>query len=78
MHIIDTIIIITYIIIYVLIGLYKLKSIKTFKEYTLGKGYFPDIVIIATLFASTTGAGSVIGDIEKSYTLGIFLLQHAF
>lgn len=74
MHTIDIIIVITYLALCILIGLYKSRSIKTLKEYALGKNYFPDIVIITTLFATDIGAGSVMGSIGKVYTLGLFFI----
>ncbi|MHC0448572.1 MAG: sodium:solute symporter family protein, partial [Candidatus Lariskella arthropodorum] len=74
MHIIDVIIVIAYLSLCILIGLYKSGSIKTLKEYTLGKGSFSDIVIITTLFATDIGAGSVIGNISKVYMLGSFYI----
>ncbi|MHC0449718.1 MAG: sodium:solute symporter family protein, partial [Candidatus Lariskella arthropodorum] len=74
MHIIDIIIVIAYLSLCILIGLYKSGSIKTLKEYTLGKGSFSDIVIITTLFATHIGAGSVMGNISNIYTLGSFYI----
>lgn len=74
MHIIDIIIVITYLTLCILIGLYKSKSIRTLKEYTLGRAHFPNIVIITTLFATYVGAGSIIGNIEKIYVLGAFFV----
>lgn len=73
-HIIDIIIVVVYLALCVLIALYQFKSIKTLKEYTLGKASLPNIVIITTLFATYIGAGSVMGGIEKVYTLGMFFV----
>ncbi|MHC0448637.1 MAG: sodium:solute symporter family protein [Candidatus Lariskella arthropodorum] len=74
MHIIDIIIVIAYLLLCILIGLYKSGSIKTLREYTLGKGSFSNIVISTTLFATYIGAGSVMGYIGKVYTLGLFFI----
>ncbi|MHC0448598.1 MAG: sodium:solute symporter family protein [Candidatus Lariskella arthropodorum] len=74
MHTIDIIIVIAYLALCILIGLYKSRSIKTLKEYALGRNYFPDIVIITTLFATEVGAGSVMGSVSKSYALGLFFI----
>ncbi len=74
MHIIDIVIVLIYIVICILIGLYKAKSIRTLKEYALGSNYFPNIIIVPTLFATHLGAGSVMGRIEKVYTIGIFFI----
>lgn len=74
MHIIDSIIVSIYLVLCIFIGLYKSKSVRTLKEYTLGRGYFPNIVIITTLFTTHIGAASVMGSIEKVYTLGMFFV----
>ncbi len=78
MHTMDIIIVIAYLTLCLLIGLYKSQSIKTLKEYALGKNYFPDIVIITTLFATDISAGTVIGNIGKVYTLGVFFIVIRF
>ncbi|MHC0448576.1 MAG: hypothetical protein ACRY3E_00520 [Candidatus Lariskella arthropodorum] len=74
MHTIDIIIVIAYLALCILIGLYKSRSIKTLKEYALGKNYFPDIVIVTTLFATGVGAGSLIGSVSKSYMCSGYFL----
>ncbi|MDJ1305487.1 MAG: hypothetical protein MRQ09_04540 [Candidatus Midichloria sp.] len=72
-HVIDISIIILYFIICIGVGLYKSKSIKTLKEYTLGSRSFPNLVIITTLFATH----ATIGITEKVYTFGIFFIATA-
>lgn len=72
MHIVDLIIVITYLMACILIALYKSKSINTLKEYTLGNGSFSDIIIITTLFATDMGATLTIGSVEKVYMFGVF------
>ncbi|MHC0449568.1 MAG: hypothetical protein ACRY3E_05785, partial [Candidatus Lariskella arthropodorum] len=76
MHIIDSIIVSIYLVLCIFIGLYKSKSksVRTLKEYTLGRGYFSNIVIITTLFTTHIGAVSVMGGIEEVYTLGMFFV----
>lgn len=74
MHIIDIIIVIAYLIICILIGLYRYKSVKTLKEYALGIGHFPSIVIVTTTVATVLGAQQVIGYVAEIYTLGMFFM----
>ncbi|MDJ1258069.1 MAG: sodium:solute symporter family protein, partial [Candidatus Midichloria sp.] len=65
-------IIILYFVICIAIGLYKAKSIKTLKEYTLGGRNFSNLVVITTLLATDIGAGSTVGIVEAIYTFGMF------
>lgn len=78
MHIIDVIIVLIYLVLCIFVALYKFKSIKTIREYAIGRGYFSNTVIITTLFVTNLNAASVLGGIEKVYTLGIFLLWYDF
>ena len=71
-HIIDIYIIILYFVVCIGIGLYKYKSVKTLKEYTLGGKNFPDLVIITTLFATYIGETDVLGVVTEVYQLGLF------
>lgn len=76
-YIIDISIIILYFVVCIGVGLYKSKSIKTLKEYTLGGRNFSDLVIITTLFATHIGASSTIGVVEKVYVLGMFFVVNS-
>ncbi|MHC0448885.1 MAG: sodium:solute symporter family protein [Candidatus Lariskella arthropodorum] len=79
MHIIDIIIVVAYLVLCMLIGLYQSRSIKTLKEYTLGKGSFSDIVIITTVFATSVGAGVLNGATQQAGLYYIFpLLLYPF
>ncbi|WP_339041855.1 sodium:solute symporter family protein [Candidatus Lariskella endosymbiont of Hedychridium roseum] len=73
MHIIDITIVITYLALCIFIAFYKYKSVRTLKEYTIGRGYFPSIVIITSLF-TTLGSANVIGSIGQVYALGMFFV----
>ncbi|WP_339042269.1 sodium:solute symporter family protein [Candidatus Lariskella endosymbiont of Hedychridium roseum] len=74
MHIIDVIIVLIYLVLCIFVALYKFKSIKIIREYAIGRGYFSNTVIITTLFVTNLNAASVLGGIEKVYTLGIFFI----
>lgn len=73
-HIIDAAIVGVYLIACIWIGLYRFKSTRTLREYTLGRGDFPDIVIVTTILATFIGAGSVTGIVAKTYELGMFCI----
>ncbi|MFQ3307395.1 MAG: Na+/proline symporter, partial [Candidatus Midichloriaceae bacterium] len=47
LHIIDVSIVGIYLLLCLVIGLYKSTGIKTIKEYAIGKGNFPTFVIVA-------------------------------
>lgn len=78
MHIIDIIIVITYLTGCIFIGLHKSKSITTLKEYTLGGGYFSNLVITTTLFCTYIGASDTIGVVGQISTYGIFFIIPLF
>ncbi|WP_339051920.1 sodium:solute symporter family transporter [Candidatus Lariskella endosymbiont of Epinotia ramella] len=78
MHIIDITIVITYLIVCIFIGLYKSKSITTLKEYTLGGGYFSNLVISTTLFCTYIGASETIGVVGQISIYGVFFIIPLF
>ncbi|MDF3046930.1 MAG: putative periplasmic sensor histidine kinase, partial [Candidatus Midichloriaceae bacterium] len=71
LHAIDIAVIIGYLILCLVIGLYKAGKIKTVREYTLGTGYISTAVLIFTLFATYIGAGSTVGTVEKLHSMGL-------
>ncbi|MDF3047887.1 MAG: putative periplasmic sensor histidine kinase [Candidatus Midichloriaceae bacterium] len=83
LHAIDIAVIIGYLILCLVIGLYKAGKIKTIREYTLGTGYISTTVLIFTIFATYIGAGSTVGTVEKIHSMGLIfavtlLLQPLF
>ncbi|MDJ1304867.1 MAG: sodium:solute symporter family protein [Candidatus Midichloria sp.] len=72
--IIDIGIVVLYLMMCVVVGLHKYRSIKTLREYTLGRGYFSNTVIISTIFATYMGASPLLGTLEKIYQYGIFFI----
>lgn len=71
LHLIDLSIIILYLALCLVIGLWKVGKITTIKEYALGKAEISTGLLVATMFATNIGAGSTIGTIEKLYKLGM-------
>ncbi|MFN8833018.1 MAG: sodium:solute symporter, partial [Alphaproteobacteria bacterium] len=71
LHAIDIAVIIGYLILCLVIGLYKAGKIKTIREYTLGTGRISTVVLLFTIFATHVGAGSTIGVVEKVHSMGL-------
>lgn len=71
LHIIDITVIAIYLIMCLVIGLYKAAKIKTIKEYTLGTGRISTAVLLFTIFATYIGAGPTIGVVEKVHSMGL-------
>ncbi|MFN5382943.1 MAG: sodium:solute symporter, partial [Alphaproteobacteria bacterium] len=71
LHPIDIAVIAGYLILCLIIGLYKAGSIKTMREYTLGSGRISTAVLLFTIFATYIGAGSTIGAVEKIHSMGL-------
>jgi Na+/proline symporter/signal transduction histidine kinase len=71
LHAIDIAVIIGYLILCLVIGLYKAGKIKTIREYTLGSGNISTVVLLFTIFATHVGAGSTIGVVEKVHSMGL-------
>lgn len=75
---IDISIIILYAILCVYVAFRHIGKIHNIKEYALG-GTYSTRVLAATLFATCTGAGSILGHIEKIHEIGlIFALATLF
>jgi Na+/proline symporter/signal transduction histidine kinase len=60
-NLVDVFIIFLYLLVCLLIGLKKFKSIKTIKHYTLGFYPVNTTVLVTSIFATYFGAGSTIG-----------------
>ncbi len=71
LHVVDIAVIGIYLVLCLVIGLYKASSIRTIREYTLGNGYISTTVLLFTLFATYIGAGSTIGVVEKIHSMGL-------
>ncbi|MCE2992029.1 MAG: ATP-binding protein [Candidatus Jidaibacter sp.] len=71
LHTIDIAVIIGYLILCLVIGLYKAGKIKTIREYTLGSGNISSTVLLFTIFATYVGAQPTIGVVEKIHSMGL-------
>ncbi|AIF81401.1 putative periplasmic sensor histidine kinase [endosymbiont of Acanthamoeba sp. UWC8] len=67
---IDLFIVITFLVICLIIGLYKSVKIKTLKDFAVGYKNISVTVLVCTIFASSVGASSTIGITSKIYEFG--------
>ncbi len=72
--IVDTSFIIIYLILIIFIGYSSGKGVKNIEEYSVGKGRFNTLQIIATIFATWVGGGVLIGSTAEIYKSGIVSL----
>jgi SSS family solute:Na+ symporter len=68
---IDVSIVVVYLVLCLVIGLYKSTKIKTIKEYAVGNRNFSTFVIISTIFATFVSAGATVGATEAIYRNGL-------
>ncbi|MSO14137.1 sodium:solute symporter [Rickettsiales endosymbiont of Trichoplax sp. H2] len=71
LHILDLSIVGIYLLLCLVIGLYKSTKIKTIREYTVGSGNFPLIALVATNFATYISARSTMGDVAEIFQSGL-------
>ncbi|MDA0939124.1 MAG: ATP-binding protein [Proteobacteria bacterium] len=72
MHQIDLIIIGTYLVMCLGLGLFRVGKIRDITEYTIGDRNLPNFILISTVFATTIGAVAILGRVEKMQSLGFF------
>ncbi|KIE05322.1 hypothetical protein NF27_DT00960 [Candidatus Jidaibacter acanthamoeba] len=73
---IDLSIVIAFLSICLIIGLYKSPKIKSLKEFAIGYKSVSITILVCAIFASHIGAGSTIGIVGKTYEFGaIFIIQ---
>lgn len=71
----DQVILIAYILITLLVGLYVGRSTKTLEDYAIGSRNFSTVALVATIFASVVDAGLTTGLVSSIFNSGpIFLL----
>lgn len=63
-----------YLIICILAGTYRMNSVKTFAQYAMGTGGISTVALLATIYATKSGAGSSLGVIERILQDGIMLM----
>jgi SSS family solute:Na+ symporter len=66
----DVFFIIVYLIICIILGFSSKNKIRNIREYTLGNGSIPTLIMVSTTFATAMGASSCIGAIEVIYKKG--------
>jgi len=68
---IDSFIVLGYLLLTLIVGIYKGRNIKNIKEYAVGDYTFSTTTLVATITATFLGGGSMIGVTEKVYSHGI-------
>lgn len=71
LHFVDVLIIILYLLVCVVIGIFKFRSINTLKDFGLSNNRISTPVLVITIFATYIGAGATIGVVSKVYSIGI-------
>ncbi len=72
MSTVDYIIIVIYLIVIILIGLYAGRGLKTIKEYAVANQSYGAFVLMATLSASFIGGGFSFGNADTVFIEGLF------
>jgi solute:Na+ symporter, SSS family len=75
---IDIIIVASYMLFCLVIGLFNYGKIKNIRHYTLGTKSFPTAVLLATTFATAIDARQIIGNMTKVYELGLVFMLPLF
>lgn len=68
---VDNIIILSYLLGVMAIGLWAGRNVKSLAEYSVAGRSYPAIIVFATLSASFIGGGFTLGNAEKVFTIGI-------
>ena len=71
--ILDLVIIALYFAGCLFVGLHRFRKIDTPRKFALGLGNLPNIILICTIFASTVGAGTILGATKTLYSLELLL-----
>ena len=71
MHIVDISIIVAFLIATLYIGFSSGKKIKTFSDYAIGNRKFSDFAIFCTVAATAIGGTTTMGNVGKTYEIGI-------
>ncbi len=67
----DIFIIISFLAVTLILGIYYSRNIKTMREYSIGDRRYNTPILVATLFATLIGGGSTLGIAEKVYSIGL-------
>lgn len=71
---IDTCIILLYLLITLLVGILAGRSVNDLTDFSIAKRNFSTPVLVATIAATMTGAGSTLGTSEKTFSVGVLFL----
>ena len=71
MDLVDIVIVISYLVITLAIGMYTGRGVKSLKEYSISNQEFSTPVLIATIAATLIGGGSSMGLASKIFVYGI-------
>jgi solute:Na+ symporter, SSS family len=71
---IDITIVAIYLIITLIVGIWKGRNIKSMQEYAVADRNYPVPILVATIAATWYGGGDTIGVAEKSFSLGIIVI----
>jgi SSS family solute:Na+ symporter len=74
MNPIDYLIVVTYFLAILSLGLFAGKNVNSVKAFAIADKSYPTWLIVATLLATGIGAGSLLGTAEKVFTDGIVYL----
>ena len=75
---IDLGIIIAYLVLTVVVGIYYGRGVKTFKDFAVGNQRFLFPVLTMTIFASEVDGFSTIGTVDQIYKVGILFFLAGF
>jgi len=75
---IDSVIIFTYFIVVLIIGIYKGRDIGTMRDFSIADKKYTLPVMVATISATDIGSGSTFGIVESVFSSGIVFILIAF
>lgn len=73
---IDTIILIFYLLTTLVVGFYYGRKTDTFEEFYISKREFSNGIMLATLYATIIGGGSTCGIVSNVYENGLIFIEY--
>jgi solute:Na+ symporter, SSS family len=74
---IDITIVAIYLVITLIVGIWKGRNIKSMQEYAVADRNYPVPILVATIAATWYGGDSAIGTAEEAYSLGVIVIALA-
>ncbi len=71
-------VVVGFLLVTLVLGLYAGRGIKDIKEYALGSGRFSTLTLVITFLATNIGGGSIIGVTKATYKIGIIVTVACF